>query len=70
MHKKMVPIYVCDYCNEEFNRIWKCRDHEYLKHKCPNCEYSYYSYGCEFNCVRLNDNKKCRYKEKVKNKTI
>ena len=64
MHKKMMPIYICDYCNKEFYSEYLCEIHEKDKHICPICEHSYYVYGCEFNCELKNEGKRCRFKKK------
>ena len=64
MHKKLIPIYVCDYCNKEFDSEYLCEIHEKDKHICPICEHSYYVYGCEFNCELQNEGKRCRFKKK------
>lgn len=31
---------------------------------CRKCDHSYFVYGVELNCERLNENKRCRFKEK------
>lgn len=60
----LVKNYQCEYCNKIFDLKQECLDHEFMKHKCPNCIHSYYVYGCEFNCELENNNKRCRFKEK------
>ena len=64
----LVENYQCDFCNQVFNMKWQCQLHEKEKHKCPNCEHSYYVYGIELNCELENNRKPCRFKEKKKNK--
>ena len=61
--------YMCDFCGEMFESKGKCEYHEYDKHKCPQCEHSYYVYGCEFNCALENKGKKCKYTPKTKKET-
>ena len=69
MHTILIENYACDFCNKIFDKKWECENHEMSEHKCPNCEYSYYVYGCELNCSRINEHKKCKFKEiKVKDK--
>lgn len=64
MTEIQVPHWKCDYCGEVFSRMWECSLHENEQHKCPNCKYSYYVYGCELNCSRINNHKKCKFTEK------
>ena len=62
----LVKKYQCEYCNEIFDKQWQCNYHEKTEHKCPECIYSYYVYGCELNCVRENENKNCRFSKRKK----
>ena len=62
----LVESYQCEFCNKIFENKWECKLHEREKHLCPNCEHSYYVYGCELNCALKNDGKSCRFKEKKK----
>lgn len=64
MREIQVTKYQCEYCGQIFGSEYLCKLHEKEKHKCANCEHSYYVYGCELNCELENDNKRCSYKEK------
>jgi hypothetical protein len=64
MKKISIVAFKCDFCDETFSNKLKCRLHEELEHKCPNCIHSYYVYGCELNCHLENNNKKCNFKKK------
>ena len=36
--------------------------------KCIGCDHAYYVYGIEFNCDRENNEKRCRFQRKTKEK--
>ena len=59
MKEIFIKNYECDFCKKIFD------NHEKTEHKCPNCEHSYYVYGCELNCDLENQNKKCKFEEKI-----
>ena len=64
MKEIQIPHWQCDYCGKIFARKWECESHELEEHKCPQCEHSYYVYGCELNCELINNNKKCKFSAK------
>lgn len=59
-----IPNFQCEYCEKIFKDAFMCELHEREQHLCPNCKSSYYSYGCELNCVRKNKNKPCFFEKK------
>lgn len=65
MKEIFIKNYECDFCKKIFDKKWLCEYHEKTEHKCPNCEHSYYVYGCELNCDLENQNKKCKFEEKI-----
>ena len=64
MKEIQIPHWQCDYCGKIFARKWECELHEKEEHKCPNCKHGYYVYGCELNCSRINNHKKCKFEDK------
>lgn len=66
MNYIFVKKYQCEFCDKIFDTKWECLLHEEETHKCPKCVHSYYVYGCELNCELRNNNKRCRFKEKIK----
>lgn len=64
MTEEKITQYKCDYCGEIFGTKYDCRIHEKYGHKCPHCDHAYYVYGCEFNCERENEGKRCSFKKK------
>lgn len=77
----MTTIYRCDCCKKDFRSLKECRLHEashmsstertkYLimlecMDVCDFCEYSYYVYGCERDCVHNNCNRNNNYSDFV-----
>ena len=61
---KEVIYYQCEYCLATFSTKIGCVEHEKDYHKCPRCKHSYYVYGCELNCDRLNNKNKCKFEER------
>lgn len=64
MKEIQIPHWQCDYCGKIYSRKWECEHHELEEHKCNICEHGYYVYGCELNCDRINNNKRCKFKHK------
>jgi hypothetical protein len=57
----IVKNYECEFCGNRFETFDECQEHEFDSHKCPNCEFGYYVYGCEFECELLNNDCECSF---------
>ena len=57
----IIKNYECEFCGNRFETFDECKEHEFDSHKCPNCEFGYYVYGCEFECELLNNECECSF---------
>lgn len=64
MTEEKITQYKCDHCGQIFKKKQDCKEHEKYDHKCRTCDHSYYVYGCELNCERENEGKRCSFKKK------
>ena len=64
INKRTKFLLKCNECGYQWEALPTSTLYSDYKHKCPNCEHSYYVYGCELNCSRINNNKKCKFIEK------
>ena len=64
MKKIQVTLYRCEFCNKVFKKKSRCLFHEKENHKCPECKHVYYVYGCELNCIREDEGKRCKFERK------
>ena len=58
------PIYRCSECGELFKTEKAWEEHYRPSHQCPICKHSYLVYGCELECSRQNNEKRCRFETK------
>lgn len=59
-----VTMYKCVVCGELFKTEGAWKEHYRIVHQCIGCAHSYLVYGCELECSRRNNGKRCRFQAK------
>lgn len=62
----MITIYLCSNCEREYRDKRMCKRHEKSckKFHCEDCANAYNVYGCELECKRHDQGKKCKHQKK------